>query len=144
MSATEGLKIGKVIYNILSNDSTTTSVTGMSAAKIQPAPLKEQANTDVCVTYEIDAVNPINIKYSGALITAPIYIVDFTCECVSKDYSTGIILADAVAMALQQAANGTYNSVKLNGLTLLSASEDYNRARRYYSKSLSFQARILL
>lgn len=144
MSATEGLKIGKVIFDILKNDADVIAVSGMSAAKIQPAPLKEQSTATTAILYEFDAINPVNIKRTDRTETAPLYIVDFSLECIAKDYSNSIILADSSARALQEADNGTYASVKLNGITLESASEDYNRARKYYSKRLSFQARILL
>ena len=144
MAATEGLKIGKVIFDILKNDSTLMAISGMSAQAIQPIPLKEQGTPDLAITYEFDAVNPVNIKRIFRVETAPLYIVDFTLECIAKDYGNSILLADTAAQALQNATNGTYASVKLNGITLESASEDYNKARRYYSKRLSFQARILL
>lgn len=144
MAATEGLKIGKVIFDILKNDSTLMAISGMDATKIQPIPLKEQGTPDLAITYEFDAVNPVNIKRKLRAETAPLYIVDFTLECIAKDYGDSILLADTAAQALQNATNGTYASVKLNGITLESANEDYNKARRYYSKRLSFQARILL
>ena len=144
MSATEGLKIGKAVFYILSNNTAVTSVTGMSAAKIQPAPMKEQGNADVGVLYEFDAVNPVNRKRELRVFTAPLYIVDFTCECIARDYGDSINLADAVGQALQEATSGTYNGIKVDGITLTSANELYNKERRYYSKSLSFQARVLL
>ena len=144
MAATDGLKIGKVIFNLLKNSSLVTSVSGMATELIQPAPLKEQGTPDVAITYQFDAVNPVNIKREFRGETAPLYIVDFTLECISKDYSQSVILADAAAQTLQSANNGTYENVTLNGITLESANEDYNKARRYYSKRLSFQARILL
>ncbi len=144
MAATEGLKIGKVIFNILKNDSSLMAISGMDANKIQPIPLKEQGTPNLAITYEFDAVNPVNIKRILRAETAPLYIVDFSLECISKDYGNSILLADTATQALQNASNGTYASVKLNGITLESASEDYNKARRYYSKRLSFQARILL
>jgi len=144
MGATMGLRIGKVIFDILKNDSTLMAISGMNANRIQPAPLREQGNTAVAITYEFDAVNPVNIKREFRIETAPLYIVDFSLECIAKDYSQSIILADTAAQALQQAAHGTYGGVELNGITLESANEDYNKARRYYSKRLSFQARILL
>ena len=144
MSATEGLKIGKAVFYILSNDATLLNITGMSANKIQPAPLKEQSGSNVAVVYEFDAVNAVNQKREYRVQTAPLYIVDFTCECIAKDYGTSIALADAVGQALQQATSNTYNSVKVDGINLTNASEGYNKAQRYYSKSLSFQARVLL
>ena len=144
MSATEGLKIGKAVFYILSNDSPLLNITGMSAAKIQPAPLKEQSGSNVAVVYEFDAVNAVNQKREYRLQTAPLYIVDFTCECIALDYGTSITLANEVGRALQEAASGTYNSVKVDGINLTNAREDYNKQRRYYSKSLSFQARVLI
>lgn len=141
---TEGLLIGKVIFDILKNDNTLMAITGMSASKIQPIPMKEQGDFPVGITYEIDAINPINVKRALRAETAPIYIVDFTLECIAKDYSDSILLGLYASKALQEASNGTYNNVKLNGITIESVREDFNRARKYYSKSLSFQARILL
>ena len=61
MSATEGLKIGKAVFYILSNDATLLNITGMSANKIQPAPLKEQSGSNVAVVYEFDAVNAFKV-----------------------------------------------------------------------------------
>jgi hypothetical protein len=143
MSATEGLKIGKVIFNILSNDSQVSSK--ITDSKIQPAPLMEQGDVSLAVTYQINSVNPVNIKrYFFRSETAPLYVVDFSLEIISKDYGESITFSDACAQALQQANNGTYNGVKISGITLESANEDYNKARRYYSKDLSFQARVLL
>ena len=144
MANTAGLKIGKVIFDILKNDSALMAISGMDATKIQPIPLKEQGTPDLAITYEFDAVTPVNIKRLFRIETAPLYIVDFSLECIAKDYSTSIVIADFSTRALQVASNGTYGGVKVNGITLESASEDYNKARRYYSKRLSFQARILL
>ena len=143
MSATEGLKIGKVIFNILSNNATIS--TQITDNKIQPAPLMEQGDVSLAVTYSINAVSPVNVKrYASRVETAPLYVVDFSLEIISKDYGDSITLADACSQALQEASNGTYNGVKISGITLESANEDYNKARRYYSKDLSFQARVLL
>jgi len=144
MSATEGLKIGKVIFNILSNDSNLLAISGMSAATIQPAPMKNPSAPSIAVLYEFDAVNAVNQKRLIRAETAPLYIVDFTCECIALDYGTSITLANEVGRALQEAASGTYNSVKVDGINLTNAREDYNKQRRYYSKSLSFQARVLI
>ena len=144
MSITSGLNIGRAIFYILKNNALVQAVTGMSASVIQPAPLKEQANPIAAITYEIDAVNPVNTKRIQRAETAPLYIVDFTLECISKDYSETILLADVTTRALQEATNGTYNGIKLNGMTLETASEDYNKARKYYVKRLSFQARVLI
>ena len=148
MSATEGLKIGVAIFDILKNNSQLLAVSGMTSSQIQPAPLKEKANAIAAVLYELDAVNPVNIKRILRAETAPLYIVDFTLECIHKNYRDSVFLADNAAQALQKAANGRHpdniGGILINGITLESASEDYNLARKYYSKRLSFQARVLL
>ena len=144
MANTVGLQVGKVIFDILKNSSLIMGIDGMDVSKIQPAPLKEQDNATQAILYQFDAVVPVNVKRLYRIQTAPLYVVDFSLECIAKDYRDSIILSDAAAKVLQEAEHNTYNDVKLNGITLESASEDYNRARKYYSKSLSFQARILL
>ena len=144
MGLTKGLQIGKVIYDILKDDTNLMGIDGMSRFVIQPAPLKEQTSTDIAITYEIDACVPVNYKRESRIQTAPLYIVDFTLECISKDYSNSILLSAFASQALQEAPNGSYQSVKLNGITLESANEDYNKAKRFYVKRLSFQARILV
>lgn len=142
--ATAGLKVGRVIFDILKNDTAVLNVTGMSAGKIQPAPLREQGNASIGIVYETSAVNVVNVKRQLRAETAPLYIVDFTLECFSTDYSTSVILADVAAGALEQQVPSTHDNVKCDGITLEGFSEDYNKERRYYSKRLSFQARILI
>tara|TARA_R100001463_G_scaffold70797_1_gene124469 strand:- start:12059 stop:12493 length:435 start_codon:yes stop_codon:yes gene_type:complete len=144
MSLTIGLQIGRAIFYILKSNLSVQGVTGMDESHIQPAPLKERASAITALTYQIDAVNPVNVKRTDRTETATLYLVDFTCECIAKDYSICNDLAMKVSRAFQESPNGTYNTIKLNGITLSSASEDYNKARKYYSNSLSFQARVLL
>ena len=89
MSTTIGLQIGKAIYNILKNDASVngSNLLNSDASLIQPAPLKDVSDPDVAITYEIDSMQPINVKRTSRQQTAPIYIVDFTCECFARDYS---------------------------------------------------------
>ena len=62
MGVTKGLQIGKVIYDILKDDTNLMGIDGMSRFVIQPAPLKEQTSTDIAITYEMDACVPVNRK----------------------------------------------------------------------------------
>ena len=147
MSATEGLKIGKAIFNILKNNSQVNASNYLNgdSTLIQPSPLKENSAADMAIVYEIDACRPLNVKRPFfRTSTAPLYIVDFNVEVITKNYKKSVLLSDAVAQALQEAENNTYNGVKINGITLDSATEGYNKARKYYVKSLSFQGRVLL
>ena len=144
MAEIEGLKIGKAIFLILKNNTNLLNIAGMNVSQIQPAPLKNQGDPSLAVTYEIDSVTPLNIKRTVRTDTAPVYIVDFTCECIAKTYFNTNNLAVRVSQALEEAVSGNYNGLKLNGITLQSANEDYNKARKYYINSLSFQARVLV
>jgi len=72
-----------------------------------------------------------------------LYVVDFSIYCVNRIYFQNVGLAQAVSDALDTAANGTYNSLKIDGISLQSSSEDYNKERKYYLNTLSFQARVL-
>jgi len=143
MSAIAAFDIGKAIFNIL-NVSTITDIPGMTSGKIQPAPLIDQANPTLAITYEISAINSLNTKRNYRIETAKVFYVDFRLECIATDYSTSITLASTASKLLQEADINTYNTVKINGITMETASEDYNKNRRYYSKNLSFQAIVLL
>tara|TARA_R110001592_G_scaffold136690_4_gene354010 strand:- start:428 stop:856 length:429 start_codon:yes stop_codon:yes gene_type:complete len=142
MSVTTGLLVGKAIFNILSNGNTM-NVTGMTAGKIQPMPMLDQGNPQIGVLYEISGILPINIKRLFRVVTAPVYMVDISIEVIHLDYSTCTALADAVCQDLQ-GASGTFNTIKVNGFNLDGMQEGYNKERKYYSKLLSFQARVLL
>jgi len=147
VSSTVGLKIGKAIFDILKNNANLngTNLLNNDAKLIQPAPLKDVSDPDLAITYEIDSMQAINVKRVYRSLTAPLYLVDFTLECFARDYSNSILLSDAAAAAFQEAeTDGTFGSVKVNGFNFLSASETYNKERRYYSKQLSFSARVLL
>tara|TARA_R110000782_G_scaffold255070_5_gene343716 strand:- start:1013 stop:1441 length:429 start_codon:yes stop_codon:yes gene_type:complete len=142
MSVTAGLFVGKAIFNILSNG-ITASVQGMTLGKIQPMPMLDQGSPEIGVLYEVSGMLPINIKRLYRVITAPVYMVDISIEVIHIDYSTCTALADAVCQDLQGAA-GTYNTIKVNGFNLDGMQEGYNKERKYYSKLMSFQARVLL
>ena len=147
MSATEGLKVGKAVFDILKNDASVMAANLLNSdtTLIQPVPLSNKINPDIAIAYQVDSVNPINVKRLYRSATAPLYIVDFSCACLSRNYGDSVKLADTVTAALQSAeTDGTYGGIKVNGITLLSATEDYNEKRRYYIKDLSFQARVLL
>lgn len=146
MSTSVGLQIGKAIYNILSNDTGgVLSITGMAVNKIQPAPLIREGDTNIGVVYEISAVNPVNVKRPDyRIVTAPLYNVTFQIECMHTVYHDSIILAERVCTVLQESAVDTYNTIKLGGINLDTMTETYNKERRYYSKILTFDARVLL
>ena len=116
---------------------------GMSDAVIQPAPMREQSNTNIGITYEINAVNPVNVKRTSRNAGAPLYNVTFTLECFHRVYHDSINLADFATRAMCDNV-GTFNSIKIDGISLDTMQETYNKERRYYSKLLTFDARVLL
>lgn len=143
MSNTAGIQIGKAIFNILINNGNLLSIVGMNANKIQPYPMLDQVDPVIGCTYKINSCSPVNVKRLYRIETAPLYNVNFTIECIHRDYSQSVIMADAVTRALQE-VNGTFNNIKVNGFNLDGYQEDYNKQRKYYSKLISFEARVLL
>ncbi len=143
MSNTAGIQIGKAIFNILINNNNLLSIVGMSASKIQPYPMLDQNDPTIGCTYKINSCAPLNVKRLYRNETAPLYNVNFTIECIHRDYSQSVIMADAVSRALQE-VKGTFNTIKVNGFTIDGYQEDYNKERKYYSKLISFEARVLL
>mgnify|MGYP003649460409 CR=1 FL=1 len=143
MSAATAVEFGKVIFNVLKDSSSITSIPGMSAVKIQPAPMKAQTNPSIGILYEISAINPVHAKRELRTESTPLFIVDFSIQAFSTDYSTSITLAKTIVEELHDLASGTYESIKIDGVELKSLNEDYNKAQRYYNKSISFQARVL-
>ena len=143
MSTTLGYQIGRAIFYLLKNESDLMSITGMSDAVIQPAPMREQSNTNIGITYEINAVNPVNVKRISREEGAPLFNVTFTLECFHRVYHDSINLADFATRAMCDNV-GTFNSIKIDGIALETMQETYNKERRYYSKLLTFDARVLL
>jgi len=136
MSSAIALDFGKVIFNVLKNNTAVTSIVGMHANKIQPAPMLEQGDPTIGVLYEIAAVNPINTKRVYRVENTPLYIVDFSIQAFSTDYSTSVVLAKAVINAFHDLPKGVYESIKVDGISLQTISEDYNKAQRYYNKAV--------
>jgi len=143
-------KIGDAIFNMLSSNSDVVGEPGMDAAKIQPEPLLNQNDPSAAVTYQIDAISPVYVKTAnGAVLHGPpaYEIVDFTILIHNRDYENCCNLTEVVIDAIVQPKTsstfGTGNSFKINGVSLESVSEDYNKQRKYYTKTLTFQARVL-
>ena len=146
-------KIGDAIFSMLKAEPFGYSVLaepGMDATKIQPEPLLNQNDPSAAVTYQIDAITPVYVKTgNGAVVHGqPAYeIVDFTILVHNRDYENCCNLASAVIEVLvlptTSSSFGTTNTFKINGVSLESLSEDYNRQRKYYTKTLTFQARVL-
>tara|TARA_R100001244_G_scaffold52832_2_gene45880 strand:+ start:2960 stop:3394 length:435 start_codon:yes stop_codon:yes gene_type:complete len=144
MSSAAAVEFGKVIFNVLKDSSNITSIPGMGSVKIQPAPMKAQADPSIGILYEISAVNPINAKRELRGEDTPLFIVDFSIQAFSTDYSTSITLAKTIVEVFHDLAPGTYEGIVVDGIKLQTITEGYNKAQRYYNKSISLQGRILL
>lgn len=144
MSSAGAVEFGKVIFNVLKDSASITSIAGMSALKIQPAPMKAQTNPSIGILYEISAINPVHAKRELRGESTPLFIVDFSIQAFSTDYSTSITLAKTIVEVLHDLTPGIYQGMVVDGIQLQTMTEGYNKAQRYYNKSISLQARVLI
>jgi len=144
MSSATAIEFGKVIYNVLKDSSDITSIPGMTSTKIQPAPMKAQTDPTIGILYEISAVNPMHAKREVRTENTPLFIVDISLQAFSTDYGTSVLLAKTIVEVLNDLEPGIYQGINVDGISLQTITEGYNKAQRYYNKSISLQARVLL
>ena len=144
MSSAVAIEFGKVLFNALKDSSNITSIPGMAATKIQPAPMKAQTDPSIGILYEISAVNPMNAKREIRAENTPLFIVDISIQAFSTDYGISVTLAKTIVEVLNDLEPGIYQGINVDGITLQTITDGYNKAQRYYNKSISLQARVLL
>ena len=136
-----GQAIGRIIYAVLSTD-TDISGLGITADQIQPAVIYDKAITKG-IYYEVNAVNNVNTKTTQA---ADLSVVDFQVEVFADTYETGKSIAIEVQKALDKLAAGSYGlagSLKIDGCTMIDATDTVDKSNNLYYFSLGFSARIV-
>tara|TARA_B100000795_G_C22793149_1_gene437933 strand:- start:194 stop:607 length:414 start_codon:yes stop_codon:yes gene_type:complete len=133
-----GGNIGKMIYNVLSNDSTLISYIG-SANKIQPIVMYNESPS-AGIFYEVLNVENVNTK---TIIAADLTIVIFQVECFSEGYIKLIDISSRIQFLLDKLQKGTYGGFKIQSNILTGMSEDYNKKNSLYYRQLTFQCRAL-
>tara|TARA_R100000541_G_scaffold27601_3_gene36887 strand:- start:195 stop:611 length:417 start_codon:yes stop_codon:yes gene_type:complete len=138
MAAVVGGNIGKMIYNVLSNDSTLISDIG-SANKIQPVVMYNESPEEG-IFYEVLSVENINTK---TISTADLVVVTYQIECFSVSYIKLIDISARIQFLLDKLGAGTYGGFKIQSNVLTSMSEDFNKKNSLYYRQLTFQCRSI-
>ena len=133
-----GGNIGKMIYNVLSNDSTLISLIG-SANKIQPVVIYNETPSEG-VFYQVLNVENVNTK---TIVAADLAIVIYQIECFSEGYIKLIDISTRIQELLDKMTGGTYGGFEIQSNVLTGMSEDYNKKNSLYYRQLTFQCRAL-
>tara|TARA_R100000657_G_C4675464_1_gene121127 strand:+ start:1414 stop:1830 length:417 start_codon:yes stop_codon:yes gene_type:complete len=133
-----GLEIGKAIYNILSNDSTLTTLLG-GAARIQPSAIYT-SSPEAGVYYDILSVDNTNTKTTAK---AELTIVTLQIECFMSKYADNISLATRIQHLLDKIVEGTYNTIKIQSCVLDSQTTDFDGDNKYYYVESTYKLRII-
>ena len=134
-----GLETGKAIYNILSGDSTLTTLIG-GATKIQPSAIYT-SSPKKGVYYDILGVDNENTKTANK---ADLTIVTLQIECFMPKYADVITLAVRVQHLLDKISEGTYNTVKIQSCVLDSQTTDFDGENKFYYIESTYRLRIII
>jgi len=124
--------IGKVIANILSNDST---VTDIVSNRIFPILSFEETKIPL-ITYVVLEVFPQYDKTGWHWDD-----VDFEVKSVAKSYKDVNVLAQAVRNALELSI-GTYASIAIERIYVIGISENYDQDGDSYILNMNFKVRV--
>ena len=135
-------EIGRAIYYILSTASSIVDYNDMSSQHIQPAPMKAKGNPTAGITYEVTSISPINTKRLVRTEAPPVYNVTFTLEVFHTNYVNCVNIAYKVVNVFNM-IGGTFNGITIQNFALDNMTEAYNKEKRYYTKLISFDCRVL-
>ena len=133
-----GLETGKAIFNILSGDSTLTTLIG-GAGKIQPSAIYT-SSPEAGVYYDILSIDNENTKTTAK---AELCVVTLQIECFMLKYIDTITLATRIQHLLDKIAEGTYNTVKIQSCVLDSQTTDFDSNNKYYYVESTYKLRII-
>tara|TARA_R100001440_G_scaffold71818_1_gene95112 strand:+ start:456 stop:869 length:414 start_codon:yes stop_codon:yes gene_type:complete len=133
-----GLEIGKAIFNILSNDSTLTTICN-GAKNIQPSAIYNSSPKEG-IYYDILSVNNENTKTSDK---ASLTRVTLQIECFNNKYIDVIRLASRVQHLLDKISEGTYNNVTIQSSVLDSQTTDFDGDNKFYYVESTYLIRII-
>ena len=125
------IEVGKVIYNILSNDSDVKSLVG---TKIFPL-VAESNTTFPFITYKRNSLTPTNSK-DRFICNAESYVEVNVCD---TNYNKSIDLAEKVISALE-GKKGTYNNIDVQNIEFDNSSEEFNEDT--YIQNITFKIKI--
>ena len=133
-----GLETGKAIFNILSGDSTLTTLIG-GAGNIQPSAIYTKSPKEG-VYYDILGVDNENTKTSAK---AGLTKVTLQIESFMAKYSDAVEVAVRIQHLLDKVAEGTYNTIKIQSCVLESQTTDFDGENKFYYIESTYRLRII-
>ena len=142
--AYNGLKIGKSLFQILTNNANinTADLLNNDSSLVQPAPMRLENYPIKGITYEIDSIDNIDIK-KGYNKSVPINLVSAKLEIFAKNYGTGAELARVVVEELTTIVVPlSYGGVVIQGINIDNVKQDFNPKTRRYVWRVLFDIRV--
>ena len=122
-------QVGKVIYDILSNDGT---VSGFVSTRIYPL-FAPQETPDPCITYFRDQVSLNETKDAASSLNTE----DWRINVFSKTYTECEDITDGVIAALNR-VTGTNNGVKVSNVVLKNVINLYDNIDKVFQNTIEF------
>jgi hypothetical protein len=115
------MEVGKVIYNILKNDSTVSGITTKIKPLFFPDPAKTLADTVTpSIIYEVNNTNPTDVKAQ----TSPVDVYQVLVTCLEDDYNSAVVLSKAIKSALDQ-FSGTNSGLSVDSIYFIDSDDNF-------------------
>jgi hypothetical protein len=126
-------QVGKVIYDLLSNDANITSAVG---TRIYPVFAPQEA-ADPCITYGVEQTEYFHTKDAAATL----HKNDCTVNVFSKTYSECEDISEYVISAMDR-FSGTNNGVKVSNIVVTDRTRDFDPTDRVFVNILEFDIMV--
>ena len=115
------MEVGKVIYNILKNDSTVSGITTKIKPLFFPDPAKTLADTVTpSIIYEVNNTNPTDVKGQ----TSPVDVYQVLVTSLEDDYNSAVVLSKAIKNALDQ-FSGTNSGLSVDSIYFIDSDDNF-------------------
>lgn len=115
------MEVGKVIYNILKNDSTVSGITTRIKPLFYPDPAYDNPETVTpSIIYEVNNTNPTDVKGQ----TSPLDVYQVLVTCLEDDYNSAVVLSKAIKNALDQ-FSGTNSGLSVDSIYFIDSDDNF-------------------
>ena len=115
------MEVGKVIYNILKNDSTVSGIATRIKPLFFPDPAKTNPETVTpSIIYEVNNTTPTEVKGESS----PVDVFQVLITSLEDDYSKSVTLSKAVRTALDQ-YSGTNSGLIIDSIYFIDSDDNF-------------------
>ena len=122
-------QVGKVIYDLLSNDAT---ISAACSTRIYPLTAPQEA-ADPCIVYSINSIEYNETKEAASSLNTE----NWEVSAFSKTFAEAETLKDAIISALNR-YSGTNNGVNISNVVVKTARAFYDNIDRVSAWSIQF------